>query len=152
MRAAAVQLTATARQGRATSRRPTGSCARAAADGAQLVVLPEKWTRARARAATCAPAPSRSTARRSRGRATPPRELGIDLVAGSIAERVDGRGQAAQHVACTSAPTARSRRVYRKIHMFDVEVDGTRLPRVRPRGRRATRPSLTRRPTASRSG
>ena len=63
-------------------------------------------------------------AARSRGRAATARELGIDLVAGSIAERVEGEREAAQHVACTSAPTARSRATYRKIHMFDVEVDG----------------------------
>ena len=90
-----------------------------------------------AAARTCAPAPSRSTApaitlgaRRSRASSA------IDLVAGSISERVDGRGQAAQHLASTSAPTARSTPTYRKIHLFDVEVDGTRLPRVRPRGAR----------------
>ena len=50
-------------------------------------------------------------------------ELGIDLVAGSIVEQVDGRGKAANtsvHVGSDGGVRA----VYRKLHMFDVEVDG----------------------------
>ena len=46
-------------------------------------------------------------------------------------------------------PDGEVRATYRKIHMFDVEVDGTRLPRVRARGaRRRARPHR-RPPTAS---
>jgi predicted amidohydrolase len=51
------------------------------------------------------------------------RELGIDILAGSIVERVAGREKSAN----TSVLIGRDgevRGVYRKIHMFDVEVDG----------------------------
>ena len=51
------------------------------------------------------------------------RELGIDLVAGSVAERRDGH----ERVSNTSVhvgPDGEIRAVYRKIHMFDVEVGG----------------------------
>ncbi|MGZ4199241.1 MAG: carbon-nitrogen hydrolase family protein, partial [Thermoleophilia bacterium] len=50
-------------------------------------------------------------------------ELGIDLVAGSIVERVEGREKTANtcvHV----GPDGEVRAVYRKLHMFDVEVAG----------------------------
>ena len=52
------------------------------------------------------------------------RELGIDLVAGSVAERREGR----ERVSNTSVhvgPDGELRAVYRKIHMFDIEVEGT---------------------------
>ena len=52
------------------------------------------------------------------------RELGIDLVAGSILERVAGAGEAREHLACTSTRGGEVRAVYRKVHMFDVEVGG----------------------------
>src|SRR4029450_12226957 len=51
------------------------------------------------------------------------RELGIDLVAGSVAERREGH----ERVSNTSVhvgPDGEIRAVYRKIHMFDIEVDG----------------------------
>ena len=55
------------------------------------------------------------------------RELGIDLVAGSIVEQlVDGPGP--RHRANTSVhvgPDGELRGVYRKLHLFDVEVAGT---------------------------
>ena len=53
------------------------------------------------------------------------RELGIELVAGSIAERVEGReklGNASVHV----GPDGEIKAVYRKLHMFDVEIEGKR--------------------------
>jgi len=51
------------------------------------------------------------------------RDLGIDLVAGSVAERREGH----ERVSNTSVhvgPDGEIRAVYRKIHMFDVEVGG----------------------------
>jgi predicted amidohydrolase len=51
------------------------------------------------------------------------RELGVDLVAGSIVERLEGR----EKLANTSVhvdPRGEVRAVYRKLHMFDVEVQG----------------------------
>ncbi len=53
------------------------------------------------------------------------RELGIDLVAGSITERREGHeklGNTSIHFRPDGAVAA----VYRKIHMFDVDVGGTR--------------------------
>ena len=95
----------------------------AAADGATLIVLPEKWTAMGTREQLLAAAeplldgPSISWARATA------RELGVDLVAGSILERVPGR----EKLANTSVhvdPHGEVRAVYRKVHMFDVEVGG----------------------------
>jgi deaminated glutathione amidase len=51
------------------------------------------------------------------------RELGVDLVAGSIAERVEGREKGA-NTSVHFGPDGEQQAVYRKIHMFDVEVGG----------------------------
>jgi deaminated glutathione amidase len=94
----------------------------AAAQGAGLVVLPEKWsvlgTREQMQAAA-EPLDGRCL-RWARAIA---RELRIDLVAGSIVERVPGNPKSSNtcvHVGPDGTPRA----VYRKLHMFDVEVDG----------------------------
>jgi deaminated glutathione amidase len=122
VRAAAVQLNAT--DDRERNLRTADRLTReAAARGAQLVVLPEKWNgldepARMAAAAEPLDGPSISWARETA------RELGIDLVAGSIVERVEGREKRAN----TSVHVDRDgelRGVYRKIHMFDVEVGGT---------------------------
>jgi predicted amidohydrolase len=94
----------------------------AAADGARLVVLPEKWPVLGTPEQTAAGAepldgPALTWAR------DVARELGIDLVAGSIAERVAGAERGANtcvHV----GPDGQDRAIYRKVHMFDVEVGG----------------------------
>jgi predicted amidohydrolase len=52
------------------------------------------------------------------------RELGIELVAGSIAERVPG-SEKTSNTSVHVGPDGELRAVYRKLHMFDVEVDGT---------------------------
>src|SRR5215207_8378757 len=51
------------------------------------------------------------------------RDLSIDLVAGSIAERVDGAERGA-NASVHIGPDGEDRAVYRKVHMFDVEVAG----------------------------
>jgi predicted amidohydrolase len=121
VRAGAVQLNSTADTDRnlATADRLVRE---AAARGAELVVLPEKWSvlgTAEQMAAAAEPLTGRCiTWARSTAR-----ELGIDLVAGSIVERVEGRAKSSN----TSVHVGRDgelRGVYRKIHMFDVEVDG----------------------------
>ena len=51
------------------------------------------------------------------------RELGIDLVAGSLAEHVEGAERGA-NTSVHVGPDGEDRAIYRKIHMFDVEVGG----------------------------
>jgi predicted amidohydrolase len=94
----------------------------AAADGAKLVVLPEKWS------VLGGPQHLRAGAQPLDGEAigwarSAAAELQIDLVAGSIAELRPG----AEKLANTSVhvgPDGEVAAVYRKVHMFDVEVDG----------------------------
>jgi predicted amidohydrolase len=92
----------------------------AAADGAELVALPEKWNLLAAGEALLAGAeplegPSLTAAR---GWAS---ELGIALLAGSVCEEA---GERAFNTSVLVGPDGRDLAVYRKIHMFDVEVDG----------------------------
>jgi predicted amidohydrolase len=138
LKVAAVQLNSTADA--AANLAAADLLTRAAArDGAQLIVLPEKWSvlgrdadlRAGAQALD---GPAISWARELA------RELQIDLLAGSIVERGEGDpgagaveqrerdpGAAAALLRNTSvhiAPDGELRAVYRKLHMFDVEVEG----------------------------
>jgi predicted amidohydrolase len=121
LRVAAVQLNSTADPAAnlAVADRLTRA---AAADGARVIVLPEKWTAMgpdedlRAAAETLE-GPAIGWARAIA------RELGVDLIAGSIVERVEGR----EKLANTSVhvdPDGELRAVYRKLHMFDVDVGG----------------------------
>jgi predicted amidohydrolase len=96
---------------------------RAAADGARLVVLPEKWSLLGHGAdlrdgAEPLDGPAVTWARDAA------RELGIDLVAGSVAERVDGEDKL-RNTSLHIGPDGEIAAVYRKLHMFDVEVEGT---------------------------
>lgn len=52
------------------------------------------------------------------------RELGIDLVAGSIVERVPGQ-EKTSNTSVHVGPDGAVKAIYRKLHMFDVEVEGT---------------------------
>jgi predicted amidohydrolase len=94
----------------------------AAADGAKLVVLPEKWTAMGSEDDLRAAAEGLDGAALAWARATA-RELGIDLVAGSILERVPGQAKLA-NTSVHVDPQGELRALYRKIHMFDVEVGG----------------------------
>jgi predicted amidohydrolase len=121
MRAAAVQLQSTPDRDRnlAAADRLTRD---AAAAGAELVVLPEKW-------------PALGTPEQTIAAAEPfdgpilqwakdiAHELGIDLVAGSFSERVEG-DQRGRNTSVHIGPDGELRASYRKIHMFDVEVGG----------------------------
>jgi predicted amidohydrolase len=121
MRAAAVQLNTGDDYER--NLRVAGSLVRAAAaDGAELVVLPEKWTtlgsaEALRRAAQPLTGPALSAA------ADWARELGIHLVAGSVSESVEGR-EKLFNTSVLIAPDGAMRAAYRKVHMFDVDVGG----------------------------
>jgi predicted amidohydrolase len=122
VRAAAVQLNSTSDKGR-NLETADRLVRRAAAQGAQLVVLPEKW-------------PVLGPGSDLRDGAEPldgpvvgwargvARELGIDLVAGSVSERVPGE-EKLRNTSLHVGPDGDVRATYRKIHMFDVEVDGT---------------------------
>jgi deaminated glutathione amidase len=121
MRVAAIQLNSTADTAAnlAAADRLTRA---AAADGARLIVLPEKWTVIGSDEQLQVGAEELDGPAISWARAVA-RELKIDLVAGSIAERVVGQ----ELLANTSVhvdPRGELRAVYRKVHMFDVEIDG----------------------------
>lgn len=121
MRAAAVQLNSTddyERNLRVAERLVRA----AAADGAELVVLPEKWTTlgtAEALQAAAQPLDGPALATASEWA----RELGIHLVAGSVPERVEGAAKLF-NTSVMIAPDGGRRASYRKIHMFDVDVEG----------------------------
>jgi predicted amidohydrolase len=121
LRAAAVQLTATADTAR-NLETADRLVRRAAALGAELVVLPEKWSvlgRGEDLLAGAEPldGPALTWA------AATARELGLDLVAGSIAERVPGE-EKLRNTCVHVGPDGAVRATYRKVHLFDVEVDG----------------------------
>jgi predicted amidohydrolase len=94
----------------------------AASLGADLIVLPEKWSVLGTDEQMTAAAEPLDGRCISWARSTA-RELGIDLVAGSIVERIDGQAKAA-NTSVHVGPDGEVRAVYRKLHMFDVEVDG----------------------------
>jgi predicted amidohydrolase len=94
----------------------------AAADGAQLVVLPERLD-IRGTAADYAAGAQELDGRPIAWATGTARELGIDLVAGSIAERREGHDRVA-NTSVHVGPDGEVKAVYRKIHMFDVEVGG----------------------------
>jgi len=120
LRAAVVQLNSTNEKAR-----NLGAAERlvraAAADGAELVALPEKWNLLAAGEELAAGAealdgPSLSAAR---GWA---RELGVHLLAGSISER--GPEGKAFNTSVLIGHDGEDVATYRKIHMFDVDVGG----------------------------
>ncbi|HEV2785581.1 MAG TPA: carbon-nitrogen hydrolase family protein [Solirubrobacteraceae bacterium] len=122
MRVAAVQLTSTADFDGNLERADRLTRA-AAADGAQLVVLPEKWSalgRGEELVAGAQPidGPAITWA------CDVARELGIEVVAGSISERIAGEPRLRNTSAHVGAD-GELRATYRKVHMFDVVVDGT---------------------------
>jgi predicted amidohydrolase len=121
LRVAAVQLNSTADKAAnlAAADRFTRA---AAADGATLIVLPEKWTAIgrdddlRA-AAEPLDGPAVAWARAIA------RELAVDLIAGSIVERFPEREKLA-NTSVHAGPDGDIKAVYRKVHMFDVEIEG----------------------------
>ncbi|MFL5908300.1 MAG: carbon-nitrogen hydrolase family protein [Solirubrobacterales bacterium] len=119
MRAAAVQLNSTDEYDRnlEVAERLVRA---AAADGADLVVLPEKWT------VLGSPEVLRSAAEPLDGPALSAaanwaRELGIFLVAGSVPEVVPEWEKLA-NTSVMFGPDGEAHAIYRKLHLFDVEV------------------------------
>ena len=120
MRAAVVQLNSTNEKAKnlGTAERLVRA---AAADGAELVALPEKWNLLAGGEELLAGAepldgPTLSAAR------SWARELGIHLLAGSIAEQ--GSGRKAFNTSVLIGADGEDLAVYRKIHMFDVDAGG----------------------------
>jgi predicted amidohydrolase len=94
----------------------------AAADGAELVVAPERLD-IRGSAADLASQAEPLDGRPLAWARALARELRIDIVAGSIAERREGRERMA-NTSVHVGPDGDVKALYRKIHMFDVEVGG----------------------------
>ena len=121
VRAAVVQLLADEDTKRNIAR--AGELVQAAAvSGAQVVVLPEKWNwwgpASRTReGAEALDGPSLSAARAWA------RELGVFVLAGSVLEAI-GDGSRAYNTSVLIAPDGRDTALYRKVHLFDVTVDG----------------------------
>jgi len=93
----------------------------AAALGAELIVLPETWTYmgpADPSSAQTLDGQAMEWARRIAA------ELGIDLVAGSLHEDTQRSGERGGNTSAHVSPDGELRAVYRKIHLFDVEIDG----------------------------
>jgi predicted amidohydrolase len=120
LRAAVVQLNSTSDKARNLA--AAESLVRAAAaDGAELVALPEKWNllaggKALLDGAETLDGPSLTAARAW------VRDLGIHLLAGSISEQ--GSEGKAFNTSVLIGADGEDLAVYRKIHMFDVDVDG----------------------------
>jgi predicted amidohydrolase len=99
-----------------------GLVRRAAEAGAALVVLPEKWHHIDEDARAVAAAedldgPSVSAVKDWAA------ELGLAIVAGSVIERIPGADQAF-NTSVLVQPSGDATAVYRKLHMFDVDVGG----------------------------
>jgi|SRR4051794_32044190 len=119
MRAAAIQLNSNEDKERNLASADELTRA-AAADGANLIVLPEKFNvlgthEDYEHGAEPLDGPTISWARQAA------QELGIDLIAGSIVERREGR-EKLSNTCVHISPDGEIEAVYRKIHMFDVVV------------------------------
>jgi predicted amidohydrolase len=120
LRAAVVQLNSTSDKARNLA--AAESLVRAAAaDGAELVALPEKWNllaggKELLAGAETLDGPSLTEAR------VWARDLGIHLLAGSVPEQ--GPAGKAFNTSVLIGSNGEDLAVYRKIHMFDVDVDG----------------------------
>jgi predicted amidohydrolase len=97
--------------------------ARAAATGADVVVLPEKWNAIGDGDVLYAAAEPLEGGETVEAMADWARRHGITLVGGSIAEQREGR-EKLSNTSIAFGPDGEVLGVYRKIHMFDVDVDG----------------------------
>lgn len=120
LRAAAIQMSATVEveHNLATARRLVTE---AAGEGAELVVLPEKWP------VLGAIHHMRAGAQELDGDAMAElqrlvAELGIDLVAGSVSEP-GGEGERLFNSSVHIGPDGEVKAVYRKLHLFDVDLE-----------------------------
>ena len=119
MRAAAVQLNSTEDRGSNLARAERLVRA-ASADGARLVLLPERFD-LRGSDVTYARGAAPLDGEVAAWAATLARELSIDLVAGSTTERRDGH-EKVSNTSLHFGPAGDLQALYRKIHLFDVTV------------------------------
>ncbi len=95
----------------------------AAARGASLIALPEMFNWRGRRAEESAAAESVETDESIARMAALARELGVHIVAGSIAERAPGETRN-YNTSVLIVPDGKRAAVYRKIHLFDVDLPG----------------------------
>jgi len=122
LRVACVQMTSRADKA-ANLQRAEQLVARAAAAGADLVALPEKWNAIGSTAELHAAAEPLDGGESVEAMAGWARTHGITLVGGSITERREGRDKLS-NTSLVFGPDGELLRLYRKIHLFDVEVGG----------------------------
>jgi len=96
---------------------------KAAATGADVVVLPEKWNAIGDAAVSHATAESIEGGESVEAMSRWSRQHGITLVGGSITERREGR-EKLSNTSLVFDPEGQIVGAYRKIHLFDVEVGG----------------------------
>lgn len=121
MRAAAIQMNSTA-DSAANLQAAERLVRQAAGEGAQLAVLPEKWLVLGSGEELRAGAEPLDGPAVTQMRELA-RELGIDLVAGSVSEHA-GEGGPLRNTCLHIGPDGEVSATYRKLHLFDVEVDG----------------------------
>lgn len=122
LRVACVQLTS--RSDKAANLEKTETLvARAAATGADIVVLPEKWNAIGSPEVLHAAAETLEDGESIDAMAGWARTHGITLVGGSVTERREGREKLSNTSIVFDAEGSIAA-VYRKIHLFDVEVGG----------------------------
>ena len=97
--------------------------ARAASTGADIVVLPERWNCVGSADDYRAAAEPLEGGETVAAMARWARTLGVSLVGGSITERREGR-EKVSNTSCLFDAEGTLVAVYRKIHLFDVEVGG----------------------------
>jgi predicted amidohydrolase len=122
IRIACVQLTSRGDKA-ANLERAEALVARAASTGADVVVLPEKWNLIGGPDDYRAAAEPLDGGESVEAMARWARTLGVSLVGGSITERREGR-EKLSNTSCVFDAEGELVAVYRKIHLFDVEVGG----------------------------
>jgi deaminated glutathione amidase len=122
LRVACIQLTSRADKA-ANLEKAEPLVAKAAATGADLVVLPEKWNAIGGPEVLHQAAETLESGESVEAMARWARSYGITVVGGSITERREGR-EKLSNTSIVYDPQGSIVGVYRKIHMFDVEVGG----------------------------
>jgi deaminated glutathione amidase len=122
IRIACVQMTSRGDKA-ANLERAEALVARAASTGADIVVLPEKWNLIGGPDDYRAAAEPLAGGESVEAMARWARTLGVSLVGGSITERREGR-EKLSNTSCVFDAEGELVAVYRKIHLFDVEVGG----------------------------